>query len=79
MALRPCIITLLIVYPFFLAAGVYFFRHITRARPHPDAGRNAQLKALRFMLYVVLMPVGSLLALAVLGVLDPLYHVIRSL
>lgn len=75
--LRPCIITLLIVYPVFLAAGVWLFRYMVRTRPHRDVRRNKSFTILRFLIYVVLSPLGCVLALAILGWLDPLYHLVR--
>jgi hypothetical protein len=75
--LKPCILTLLLVYPFFLLAGVACFRYCKRHYPHKDPKRNELLTFLRFALYVVLMPLGALLAAAILGWLDPVYHLVR--
>ncbi len=72
--LRACVITLLIVYPAFLAAGVWFFRYIVKNKPHADAKRNKLLTVLRFFLFVVLVPAGAVLSIAVLGWLDPLFY-----
>lgn len=75
--LRPCLITLIIVYPIFLMAGIAFFRHVVKNKPHADPARNRSLAALRFMLFVVLLPLGALLSMAVLGWLDPLFHLVQ--
>lgn len=77
-ALRPCVLTLLIVYPPFLAAGIFFFRHVVRRHPHPDAARNKALKIVRFLMFAVCVPLGAVLSLAVLGWLDPLYNIVRG-
>ena len=76
--LRPCVITLLLVYPVFLIAGLLFFQHLIRNHPHKDAGRNKLLTPLRFALFVLLIPVATVLALATLGWLDPLYFMVRG-
>lgn len=77
-ALRPCVLTLLIVYPPFLAAGYFFFRHVVRRHPHPNAARDKQLRLLRFMMFVICVPLGAVLSMAVLGWLDPLYNIVRK-
>ncbi len=76
--LRPCITTLLIVYPSFLLAGAWFFCHVVKKHPHKDPVRNKLLTPLRFALFVVLIPIAAVLALAVLGWLDPLYFIVRQ-
>ena len=76
--MRPCIETILIVYPFFVMAGMSFFRAVTKKSPHKDAKRNRALIALRFMLYVILLPLGAVLSLAVMGFLDPLFFLIKN-
>jgi hypothetical protein len=78
LGLRPCIITLIIVYPVLLAAGIWFFRKIVKSKPHKDPERNRLLTALRFMMYVVLAPIGIISALAILGWLDPLFFLVRG-
>ncbi len=76
--LSSCIITLIIVYPVFLIAGILFFQKIIKSSPHKDYKRNRQLTILRFLLYVVLLPIGTVSALAVLGWLDPLFFLVRG-
>ena len=79
LGLRPCIITLIIVYPAFLLAGILFFRAIVKNSPHKDHNRNKLLTKLRFLLYIVLLPVGAVAAIAILGWLDPLFFLVRKL
>jgi len=79
MSLRSCIVTLMVVYPVVEAAGVGFFLWVAKTRPHKNAARNRRLTVLRFLLYVVLMPVGVTIAMGVLGWLDPLFHLIGAL
>ena len=79
LGLRPCIATLVIVYPVFLVAGVFLFRAMVRKYPHKDQKRNRHLTVLRFLLYIVLMPLGVVLAIGILGWLDPLFFLVRSL
>ncbi len=77
--LRPCVLTLLLVYPVFLVPGILFFRSIVRNKPLADARRNRQLTIIRFFIFVVLAPLGAMLAVAVLGWLDPVYFYVRDL
>jgi hypothetical protein len=82
MHIRPCILTLMIVYPLFLAAGVWFYRHLqkTAPRPLPDSDpRSKFIKPWRITVFVVLVPLATTLSLAVLGWLDPLFYKIASL
>jgi hypothetical protein len=80
--MKSCIVTLLIVYPIFLSSGIWFYRHIQKTKPHPfPAGdrRNNSVWFLRFALYILLLPLGATLALAILGTLDPVFHLIVNL
>jgi hypothetical protein len=81
MGLRSCVLTLLIVYPAFVLAGYRFYRHMQKTRPDPlppGDPRARLVKPLRFLLYVALLPLGLTLSLAILGWLDPLYHLVRA-
>jgi len=82
MSLPACIITLLVVYPCFLAAGYWFYRTMQKRKPTPfPAGdvRNKMIRPWRIAVHVVLLPLAATLSLAVLGGLDPLFFAIRSL
>jgi hypothetical protein len=82
MTLKSCILTLFIVYPVFGALGYWFHRYIQRTRPNPLPPGDPRIKILRhlrFALYVILLPLGATLSLAILGALDPLFHVIVAL
>lgn len=81
MTLSACIITLLVVYPLFLAAGVWFFRYIQKTRPNPLCANDVRtrfVKPWRFVMFVVLLPLALTGALAVLGWLDPLFYLVAS-
>jgi hypothetical protein len=78
MALRSCILTLLVVYPVMEAAGVAWFMRMVRKHPHKDPAGNRRVTVLRFLLYVVLLPLGVTIAMAILGWLDPLFFMIRA-
>jgi hypothetical protein len=81
MWLKSCTLTLLIVYPVFLAAGVWFYRYMQKTKPQPfPAGdkRNNLVRIWRFSLYILLLPLGVTLALAILGSFDPLFHFIAN-
>ena len=80
--LPACIVTLLIVYPAFLAAGILFYRHMqkTRPRPFPEGDpRNRIVRWWRLVVHAGLLPPGATLSLAALGWLDPLFFFIRGL
>ncbi len=82
MYLRSCIITLLVVYPVFLATGIVFYRHIQKTRPNPLPPSNPRARFVRpwrFAMYIVLLPLAVTLSLAALGWLDPLFHLIQAL
>ena len=82
MTLSACIITLLIVYPLFLAAGMWFFRYIQKTKPNPlraNDMRTRFVKPWRFVMFVVLLPLALTGALAALGWLDPLFYLVASL
>jgi hypothetical protein len=82
MNLRSCILTLLIVWPVLEALGVWFYQYIQKTRPQPlpeNDPRSKYVKHFRFLLYVVLMPFGVTLALALIGALDPIYHLVRAM
>lgn len=76
-----CILTLMIFYPLTLGAGVWFFMRLQRINPHPVPEKDPRynlVKPLRFMIFVVLLPLAFTLSLAVLGLLDPLFYLIRD-
>jgi hypothetical protein len=82
MTLRSCILTLLIVWPVLEALGIWFYRHMQKTKPNPlpeSDPRAKYVKQFRFLLYVVLMPLGVTLALALVGALDPLFHLIKAM
>lgn len=82
MHLRSCIITILIVWPVLEAAGYWFYRHMQKTQPSPlPAGdpRAPHVGKFRFLIFVVLMPLVVTLSLAILGALDPLFHLIQRL
>lgn len=80
MHLRSCIVTILIVWPLLEAAGYWFYRHMQKTQPNPltaEDPRAPHVKKFRFVVFVVLMPLGVTLSLAILGALDPLFHLIQ--
>lgn len=78
--LRACVCTLLIVYPLFLLAGVMVYRWVIKQPLSPKLHpmQVKLLKPLRFLIFVVLMPLAITMALGVAGALDPLFFWIRD-
>lgn len=64
MALKICIIFLAGLYLAFLGLGVWFFKKTARLKPFKWKHCNKAINALRFMMYVVLIPIGLTCALA---------------
>lgn len=81
MSLSACIVTLLVVYPVFVIAGYAFYRYVQRKSPVPyreGDPRNRIIRPMRFAMHVLILPLGATLSLAILGLLDPLFFLIRS-
>jgi hypothetical protein len=81
MSLPACIVTILVVYPAFLLGGIALYRYAqkTKPRPFPEGNpRNKFVRPWRIAVHVVLLPLGAVLALAALGMLDPLFFLIRD-
>lgn len=82
MSLPACIVTLFVIYPVLAIAGYAFYRFAQRRHPAPYREgdvRNRLIRPLRFTMYVVLLPLGATLSLAILGLLDPVFFLIRDL
>ncbi len=68
MYIRKCIWFLLILWLFFLAGGVWFYRFANRKWPQPMPEgdiRNRFVKPWRFVVYILLMPIALTCSLAV--------------
>jgi len=81
MSIPACILTLLLVYPVFLGAGIWFYRYMQKTRPQPmppGDPRNKLVRLWRLAVHVVLLPLGATGSLAVLGWLDSLFYFISA-